>query len=218
MPTFSPDGSRIVYAVDNDLVERTADGQGAETSLLKADGVTFVTDWSADGRFIVVTSQGKGTGFDLLILPTFGDKKPYTWLKTPFNELNAVFSPDGRYLAYQSNESGRQEIYVQSFPGPGGKWQVSSNGGNQPHWRGDGKELFFRSLDQKIMAVDVTTGAAFEAGVPKALFPVHLDPTLARNHFLPSKDGQRFLLVATPARDAITPTTVVLNWFADLGK
>jgi hypothetical protein len=217
-PTFSPDGSRIVYAVGNDLVERTADGQGAEMPLAKFDLTTFVTDWSPDGRFIVFASQGKGTGFDIWIMPASGDRTPHPWLQTPFNELNAAFSPDGRYLAYQSNESGRQEIYVQSFPGPGGKWQVSSNGGSQPHWRGDGKELFFRSLDQKIMAVDVTTGATFEAGVPKALFLVHLDATLARNHFLPSKDGQRFLLVATPARDAITPTTVVLNWFADLGK
>ena len=217
-PTFSPDGNRIVYAVGNDLVERTADGQGAEAPLGKFDGVTFVTDWSADGQSIAFSSQGKGTAFDIWIMPASGDRKPHPWLQTPFSELNAVFSPDGRYMAYQSNESGRQEIYVQSFPGPGGKWQVSSNGGNQPHWRGDGKELFYRSPDQKIMAVDVTTGATFEAGVPKPLFSVHLDTTLARNHFLPSKDGQRFLLVATPARDAIAPTTVVLNWFADLGK
>ena len=217
-PMFSPDGSRIVYGVGNDLVERTADGQGAETTLGKFDGITFVTDWSADGQSIAFSSRGKDTGFDIWIMPASGDRKPHLWLQTPFSEGNAVFSPDGRYLAYQSNESGRLEIYVQSFPGPGGKWQVSSNGGNQPHWRGDGKELFFRSTDQKIMAVDVTTGATFEAGVPKALFPVHLDTTLGRNHFLPSKDGQRFLLVATPARDAIAPTTVVLNWLAELGK
>ena len=218
VPTFSPDGSRIVYAVGNDLFERTADGQGAETPLLKSDEAKFVTDWSADGRFIAFASQGKDTNWDIWILPTFGDKKPYPWLKTPFLEIDPAFSPDGRYIAYQSNESGRSEVYVQSFPGPGGKWQVSSAGGTQAHWRGDGKELFFRSLDQKIMAVDVTAGATFEAGVPKPLFSVHLDTALARNHFLPSKDGQRFLLVATPARDAIAPTTVVLNWLADLGK
>ncbi len=217
-PMFSPDGSRIVYSVGNDLVERTADGQGAETTLGKFDGVTFVTDWSADGQSIAFSSQGKGTAFDIWIMPASGERKSHPWLQTPFSESNAVFSPDGRFVAYQSSESGRPEIYVQSYPGPGGKWQVSSNGGNQPHWRGDGKELFFRSPDQKIMAVDVTTGATLEAGVPKALFSVHLDTSLARNHFLPSKDGQRFLLVATPARDAIAPTTVVLNWFADLGK
>ncbi len=217
-PKWSPDGQRIVYTVGNDLVERTADGQGAETPLVASDELKFASDWSADGRYIAFASRSKETTWDIWILPTFGDKKPFVFLKTPFAELDAAFSPDGRYLAYQSNESGRMEIYVQSFPGPGGKWQVSSQGGTQPHWRADGKELYFRSADQKLMAVDVAAGATFEAGVPKALFPLRLDSGLGRNHFLPTRDGQRFLLVATPSRDTMTPTTVVLNWMADLGK
>jgi Tol biopolymer transport system component len=218
-PSWSPDGTRIAYAVDNDIVEKPADGQGAETALgAKSPEQKIPMDWSRDGKYIAYIDRGKDTGWDIWILPTFGDRKPFPFLKTSFNEVVPAFSPDSRYLAYLSNESGRSEIYVQSFPGPGGKWQVSAEGGSDPQWSQDGKELYFRSPDQKIMVAPVTTGATFEAGTPKALFPVHLDTDLARNRFAPSKDGQRFLLVATPARDAMAPTTVVLNWMADLGK
>jgi Tol biopolymer transport system component/tRNA A-37 threonylcarbamoyl transferase component Bud32 len=217
-PLWSPDGSRVAYTVQPDLVEKAADGQGAETPLVKSDELKVASDWSRDGRYIAFASQSKDTSWDIWILPTFGDRKPFSWLKTSFNELWPVFSPDGRFLAYQSSESGRMEIYVQSFPGPGGKWQVSSTGGTEPHWRADGKELYYRSPDQRLMAVEATAGATFEAGVPKPLFTVRLDSSLARNRFVPSKDGQRFLLVATPERDAIAPTTVVLNWSEGLGR
>lgn len=217
-PLWSPDGRRLVYTVVPDIYEKSADGQGAETPLMKSDEMKIPSSWSSDGRYIALSVQSKETGWDIWILPTFGDKKPFPLVNTKFTEFWPVFSPDGRFIAYQSNESGRPEIYVQSFPGPGGKWLISSAGGFEPQWRGDGKELYYRSPDQKLMAVDMTLGATAAAGVPKPLFPVHLDTGLARNRYIPSNDGQRFLLVATPSRDTMSPTTVVLNWMADLGK
>ena len=217
-PTWSPDGNRIAYAVDGKgIFEKAADGTGEESELLKAPELMFPTDWSRDGRYIAFTWQGKGTGFDAWVLPTFGDRKPIAVLKTPFNEGGTVFSPDGRFIVYMSNESGRNEIYARSFPGPGGKWQVSADGGADPHFSADGKEIYYRAPDQKVMAVDVKIGAGFEAGVPKALFLGRFQPANARNRFVPSADGQKFLIVAPLGRDAMAPTTVVLNWFAGLG-
>jgi hypothetical protein len=110
-------------------------------------------------------------------------------------------------------------VYVQSFPGPGGKWQVSTAGGNEPHWSADGRQIYYRSADQKITAADITTaGAVQEVGVPKPLFSARFDTGVSRNRFLASADGQKFLIVAPLGREAMTPTTVVLNWAADLGK
>jgi hypothetical protein len=107
---------------------------------------------------------------------------------------------------------------VQSFPGPGGKWQISTNGGTDPSWRADGKEIYYRAPDQKLMAVDVRSGESFEAGTPKPLFLGRVEPGPARNRYVPSADGQRFLFVAPLGRLAMAPTTVVLNWFADLQR
>jgi Tol biopolymer transport system component/predicted Ser/Thr protein kinase len=217
-PFWSPDGKKIVYTVGNDLFVKTSEGLGEEKPLLKSDELKFVTDWSRDEKYIAFSSQGKDTGWDLWILPTGGDGKAAPFLRTPFAELRGVFSPDGRFLAYQSNESGRSEIYVQSFPGPGGKWQISTAGGIEPHWRGDGKELYYRAPDQKLMAVDLEGGAVLTAGTPRPLFSERFDSTAARDHYVPARDGKRFLVVAPLGREALTPTTVVLNWTAGLGQ
>ena len=109
-------------------------------------------------------------------------------------------------------------MYVQSFPGPGGKWQVSTAGGVEPRWRGDGRELYYRAPDQKLMAVEVKAVESFEAGVPKPLFMARVQPGIARNRYTAAADGERFLVVAPLKRESMTPTTVVLNWFAELGR
>jgi len=220
IPVWSPDGSRVVFSVDResawDLFEKSAAGEGEPKELLKTNEWTFASDWSRDGRYIAFSSRGKETNWDIWMLPTFGDKKPIPFVKTGFVEAGAFFSPDGRYVAYQSNESGRSEIYVRSFLGPGGKWQVSTAGGSDPSWRADGKEIFYRAADQKLMGVEVATGQGFQAGTPKPLFPATVQAGAARNKYLPAPDGQRFLLVAPLGREAMTPTSVVLNWSAEL--
>ena len=221
-PVWSPDGSKIVFASDRDgsfqLLEKPASGQGEEKLLLKSDeGRVIATDWSRDGKYIAYSLRGKG-GWDTLVLPTSGDQKPISVIHAAFNELWPRFSPDGRFLVYQSNESGRNEIYVQTFPDPGGKWQVSTAGGLDAFWRSDGKEIYYRAPDQKLMAVDVQAGATFQAGIPRPLFPARVPSGAYRNRYAATSDGQRFLFVAPLGRDAMTPTTVVLNWFAELGK
>jgi Tol biopolymer transport system component len=222
-PLWSTDGKTIVFSSNRggqfDLFTKAAGGGGQEELLLHTDEIKFAHSWSRDGRYIAFQSRGKKTGWDLWILPTFGDRKPTLFLQTPFNELRPNFSPDGRWLAYQSNESGLGEIYIQAFPGPGGKWQVSSAGGVEPTWRADGKELYYGAPDQKLMAVDIQAGESFQAGVPHPLFQARVQPiTAVRNHYLPAGDGQRFLLLAPLGRESLVPTTVVLNWNAELER
>ncbi len=218
-PLWAPDGSRIVYANDAgggslNLSEKSAGGQGGARALLVTNEDKVPCDWSRDGRYIAFMSRGKTTNWDIWVLPTFGDRKPIPVLQTAFVELLPVFSPDGKWIAYQSNESGRAEIYVQGFPELAGKWQVSTAGGLEPRWSADGKQIYYRTPDQKLMTVPVDTGTGFQAGVPQPLFPTRFDTGLARGRYVPTADGQRFLTVAPLGREAMTPTTVVLNWHA----
>jgi eukaryotic-like serine/threonine-protein kinase len=156
---------------------------------------------------------------DLWVLPLFGEHKPSPYLQTEFWEMQARFSPDGRWIAYESTESGRPEVYVQSFPAASGKVPVSTQGGADPRWRRDGKELFYLAADHKLMAVEVKTGPTFEAGVPRALFQARvIDLYDVYKHYTVTKDGQRFLFV-TPVEEVNSdPITVVLNWTAELRR
>jgi hypothetical protein len=185
-------------------------------------------DLSRDGRFLLYQQNDPKTRYDLWVLSLEGDprqagtegRKPKPFLQTPFDESHAQFSPDGHWIAYTSNESSRPEVYVQPFPGPGGKWQVSTSGGMLPLWRGDGKEMFY--LNQgKLMSVEVRAGAQFEAGAPKELFEPQVGLTHAMeagNHYAASADGARFLIFRAKEGSQAFPISVVLNWPALLKR
>jgi Tol biopolymer transport system component len=223
VPVWSPDGRTVVFAmVGNGLVDlgqRPSNMSTSEQILLKlnAPPILFPSDWSSDGRYLAYYRTDPKTQLDLWILPLFGDRKPFPFARSEFNESQGQFSPDGKWLAYASDEGGTPQIYVQSFPAPGGKWQVSTAGGSQPRWRRDGKELFYVALDRKLMAVPVKTGAAFEAETPRALFETTLPTTPLRQVYAAAPDGQRFLL-AGPVEAASLPMTIVENWTAALKK
>jgi eukaryotic-like serine/threonine-protein kinase len=219
---WSPDGLRILY-VDNrsrgyDLYGKAATGAGKEEVLIKMGTPRgWGTSWSRDGRVIMYTMPDAKTRFDLWVAPQFGDRKPFPYLQTQFNEVDGAFSPDGHWVAYMSDESGRNETYVQAFPLSGAKFQISTGGGGEPTWRNNGSELFYRSADGNLMAVPVKLGATFEAGVPKSLFPVPGN-TGSRHTYAVSNDGQRFLIAASAGVEKSVPMTVVLNWQAGLKK
>jgi len=217
-PVWSPDGSRIVFSVDNNSIyEKPANGAGEE-KLLNGGGVNSrPQDWSPDGRILVYEDFGRNTAQDLWLLPLEGDRKPRPYLETPFDERDAQFSPDGRWMAYASNESGLLQVYVQPVPASSGKFQISSAGGTQPRWRRDGKELFYISAEDKLMAVEVKINNTFEAGSPKALFDLQQNSMAGRWAYQPAADGQRFLVLSN-ARSASPLITVVLNWQAGLRK
>jgi Tol biopolymer transport system component len=225
LPVWSPDGGRIAFASNRDggrnrLYVKSVTGAGSEELLLSTEGTQQPTDWSLDGRYIVYEQANDPGKRDLWVLPMSGDRRPIPFLHTEADEFQGQISPDGRWMAYGSDESGRFEIYVQPFPGLGGKWQVSTGGGTQPRWRRDGTELFYLSTDKKIMVAAVRKGAgAFDAGVPRALCAVEIGGVLGlgTDEFVPSADGQRFL-VARTAEPSAWPITVVLDWPASLKR
>ena len=211
---WSPDGSRLAFSSDRkgvlDVYEKSASGAGPESLLLESPEHKNLYDWSRDGRFILYGSQNAKTGEDIWALPLDGDRKPLPVAQTPFQEVNGRFSPDGRWIAYMLNESGRNEIHVQPFPGPGGSLQISTSGGSFPQWRGDGREIFYLAPDNRLMAVPVTLpvdGSTVEAGSPVALFATRPGSEVAA-----SPDGQRFLINTSLEDAALPPITVLLNW------
>jgi Tol biopolymer transport system component len=226
-PIWSPDDLNILFQASRQgfpqMRQKRVDGTNDDEPLLLASGAggaTFPTDWSADGRYVAYVGRAPGIAAsgDLWALPLFGDRKPFPLVETPFTELGAVISPDGRWFAYQSNEGGQSQIYARAFPPTGATFQVSKNGGLQPMWRRDGKALFFLSPDSKMMAAAIDTTGQFQAGIVTPLFPVTTATTTSSGgrQYAVTKDGRFLVNVVQPATPL--PLTVVVNWLAAAQK
>jgi eukaryotic-like serine/threonine-protein kinase len=222
-PSWTPDGKRIAFISNSagaqNIFWLLADGSGGLERLATSQYTQVPMSWSADGQMLAFLEVNPSTGYDIWVL-RMAERKAEPFLRTSFNESVPRFSRDGHWLAYISNESGRYEVYVQPFPGPGGKWQISTEGGTEPVWNPNGRELFYRS-GGKIMAVDVTTQPGFAAGTPRKLFEgPYLASPLTNPNYDVSPDGQRFLMLkpAESAEAAPTQINVVLNWFEELKR
>ena len=207
----------------NGLRLKSASGAGEDVTLLAAEAldIPIPHDWSRDGRFIVYERSVGANGADLFVLPMTEKAeagKPAPLIQGPGQQNRAAFAPDGRWIAYNSDESGLVQIYVRPFPVTGGQFQVSRNGGTQPQWRGDGQEIFFLSLDGSVMAAPVDTTRDFQVGVPQALFTAANVFASARRQYAVTRDGQRFLVLNPERGPTGSALTVVVNWLASVHK
>jgi Tol biopolymer transport system component len=231
-PVWSPDAKRIAFASNRDgqfdLYQKNSSGAGVEEVLLRSDHNKYPQDWSRDGRFLLYSDQDSKTKGDLWLLPLSGDHKPIPFLRTEFNEAQGKFSPDGRWIAYRSDKSGRPEIYVRPTSESAGEdteWTISNGGGTMPRWRRDGKELFYFTGGGTLVAVEVSTnGTTFKAGISKPLFDTRIidgDTAVVVLHgyyWDVSGTGSRFLINTATPESGLAPITVVLNWTAGLRK
>ena len=222
LPIWTPDGKHVTFlsapSGAMNLYWMAADGSGAAEPLTASDKYRVPGSWSPDGRTLAFTEVDPATGFHIWVLNLEGDRRTRPFLQTASSEGGPAFSPDGRWLAYQSDESGRWEIYVRPFPGPGGKSQISTEGGTEPVWARNGRELFYRNGD-KMMATAIETKPVFAAAKPELLFEGHYaSPTSLANYDV-SPDGQRFLMIkASEQESAPTQLNVVLNWSDELRR
>jgi eukaryotic-like serine/threonine-protein kinase len=222
-PVWTPDGKRVVFNSNKEgpvnLFWQLADGSGGLERLTTSEYLHFPMSLSPNGQVLAFVEVTPTTGYDIWTLQ-LGDHKAQPFLRTPFNESVPQFSPDGNRLAYTSNETGRWEIYVQPYPSSGGKWQISTEGGAEPVWNRNGRELFYRNGD-KMMAVDITTEPGFTAGKPRVLFEGHyVPPPGTTPNYDVSPDGQRFLMIKSNEAGEAAPAqiNVVMNWFEELKR
>lgn len=230
-PFWSPKGDHIVFASNRsghfDLYRRATSGSGQDELLLADANNKTPNQWSRDGRFIVYSQPNPKSKNDLWVLPVgevaAANRKPISFLQTEFNEFEGQLSPDGRWMAYTSDETGPLEVYVRPFPASDGKWRISTAGGEQPRWRGDGKELFYVAADGKITAVPVKAlpgpKPSFEPSTPVPLLEAHIAELNGGVYqYDVTADGTRFLVTTNTAGASVPPLTVVLNWTVGLKK
>jgi Tol biopolymer transport system component len=222
-PVWAPDGKRIAFQSNREgrlnVFSQLADGSGGLERLTTGEDTSAPHSWSSDGQLLAYVDVNPTTGWDIWVL-RLSDRQAQPFLQTSSNESAPRFSPDGRWLAYTSDETGYSEVYVQPYPGPGGKWQISSDGGMEPMWNASGRELFYRS-GRKMMAVEIATKPSFSAGKPRMLFEGDYLPTpLQFPNYDVSPDGQRFLMLkpVDTGESAPTQINVVLNWFEELKR
>jgi serine/threonine-protein kinase len=222
-PIWTPDGKRIVFQSNRagppNVFWQLADGSGGLERLITSEYAQAANSWSPDEQFLAFIEITPTTGYDIWVL-RLNDRKAQPFLRTPFTESAPRFSPDGRWLAYVSDESGRFEVYLQPYPGPGGKWLISTEGGTEPVWNPNGRELFYR-IGDKMMAVEITMQPGFSAGKPKVLFEGKYLPTpITFSNYDVSPDGRHFLMLKPSDQEAAASTqiNVVLNWFEELKR
>lgn len=229
-PVWSPDGRFIAFSSSQDgpinIYRKRADGSGEAERITNSKDAQYVSSWSSDGKYLLFSPQTKGT--DLWTVALDGDRKPEVFLATEFGENEGAFSPDVKWVAYQSNESGRVEVYVRPFHGQGGKWQVSEGGGGYPRWSGDGRQLFFRS-DEGVMAVSIAgSGDSLQAGRAHRVLQGNFRGGaggfgvggLVVADYDVSRDGSHFVLFPLDVKAAgrTEHLTFVLNWFTELKR
>jgi Tol biopolymer transport system component/tRNA A-37 threonylcarbamoyl transferase component Bud32 len=221
-PVWSPDGSEIAYATADiagsksfGIYRRKRDMSGKEVQLFLSKTEALLRDWSRDGKWMVYAAET-----DLWLLPLTGDRTPKVFLRSPASDEDyGQFSPNGSWLAYVSNESGQDQVYVQPLPVTGAKWQISTAGGSYPRWSGDGKVLYFVASDGKLMAVPVgERGGSLETGAPRSLFELRASELTYASPYQVSADGKRFLVAVAPVGERQTPLTMALQWAAELKK